>query len=351
MAYLQNHFELFHNKIKVDNEPLIEKRDIILDRIRSYLRDKGLPGFELVNQGSYIYGVGVRPIGDEEFDIDVGLAFNIATKDYPDAKVVRNWVFDAIDGHTDKVVQKGPCIRVHYAQGFHVDLVVYAKHTDNKEIENFRLGFKDGSWKPSQPKELKQYIRDKREPFKNSKTDETGADQLQRMVRYLKRWNDKSIPGESDDKPFGLAILLLAINSLPHPHYDIYNKADDLLALRELCRKAVPAFGRIIAKKPTQEFEDTFGKISEDGMKKLIARLNDLKSVLDRAYSESNVEAAAKLLVYVFGDDFPVSEEIKKSEITSSLMLDETSDLRKAKSEAIKRIVANVSSPSSPWST
>ena len=46
MAHIQKQFEEFHQKIRIDfdmSEPLREKRDIILNKVRKYLNDKGLP--------------------------------------------------------------------------------------------------------------------------------------------------------------------------------------------------------------------------------------------------------------------------------------------------------------------
>ena len=349
MAKLQKHFELFHNRIRVSTEPLTEKRDIILNVIRKYLREKGLPSFELVNQGSYIYGVGIKPTGDNEYDIDVGLAFNIKTEDYPDARVVRKWILEAVDGHTSTPPKdRGPCIRVHYAKGFHVDLVVYAKYTDSKEIENLQLGKKDGTWNPSDPKGLKSYIKKHSERFSETKV-EGEANQLQRTVRYLKRWNDLRIPNDSDDT--GIALLLLAIEKL-EPTVDSWsNEPDDLTALLNFCIQAIPYFSddRITVKKPTPEFEDVFGRISDDGMTSLINALKELKEAAAEAKNATYANDGAKKLSVYFGSDFPVEEEIKKSEVINSLRLDETDVDRLAKIEALKSMASTVSVGQKPW--
>lgn len=328
MANLQNHLELFHNKIRVSTEPLTEKRDIILDVIRKYLREKGLPGFELVNQGSYIYGVGIKPLGDNEYDIDVGLAFNISTKDYPDAKVVRQWVLDAVKGHTNKVRDRGPCIRVHYAAGFHVDLVIYSKYTgENKSVENFKLGKKDGSWAATDPKKLKELINAAIDGYKATKV-EGNATQIQRVVRFLKRWNDIRNPEDNQDKPSGISLLLLAMEKL-RPTLKADNEPDDLLALNNFCKNvAMPFLSRITLNKPTPEYEDVFIKISNEKMTELIEAFKALQKACENAINEPDVLKAAKLLEPFFGDDFPTTEQIRKSEITASLRFDETDTFR-----------------------
>lgn len=348
MANLQKHFELFHNKIRVSTEPLIEKRDIILDVIRNYLADNGLPGFELINQGSYIYGVGIKPSGNNEYDIDVGLAFNIKTGDYSDASVVRKWVLNAVKDHTKKVRDRGPCIRVHYAQGFHVDLVIYAKHTSSFDTEDLRLGKKDGTWVKSEPKKLKQHIKDAIAKFKSTKV-EGEATQLQRVVRSLKRWNDLRLEDDSDDKPTGISLLLLAIEKLSPTLSSTSSDSDDLTAMINFYDQVlISSWNRISVNKPTAEYEDVFGKISDAGMKQLKAAISTMKDALVKAKNSNDVVAAATSLRAIFGDDFPAVEEIKKSELSASLRFDETDLPRLAKVEALQSIASGVKDAPKP---
>ena len=131
MADLQKYFETFHDKIRTDydlDSTLRDKRDKILKRIRSKHSEAKRPGFKELHQGSYKTRTGVKPIEDLEFDIDIGLRFDVDPAKFT-AKEVRSWVFDAVDGHTGDVKQKASCIRVNYAENYHVDLVVYSCQT------------------------------------------------------------------------------------------------------------------------------------------------------------------------------------------------------------------------------
>lgn len=346
MADLQNYFQKFHAAIKVDADVLVAKRDIIVSRIRASLRDKNLPGFELINQGSYIYGVGIEPIGDLEHDIDVGLAFNIKADDYS-ASTVRGWVLDAIKGHTDSVKEKGPCIRVHYAAGFHVDLVIYAQRKSSPDREEFQLAHKDNKWLPTDPKSLKQYIANAREPYKDTKANGS-ADQLQRVVRYLKRWNDEAIPRESDDKPFGLALLLLAIETLG-PMFFADGRPDDLSALERVARCAATVFGDLDIRKPTPEYENVFGKLEQTAMKALKSRFQVLADTLAAAKKEADANKAATMVQGVLGSDFPTPENLQKSLAIYCLDQGIENRIRVSKSAAILRSVIGVQDAPKPW--
>ena len=163
MAKLQKQFEKFHKNIMFDFEEkstLRDKRDTLLKKIKTSLSANNRLTPTLLNQGSYIYGVGIKPIShDQEYDIDVGLVFNIKSDEYK-ATDIREWVYDAVKNHTKNVEEKGPCIRVQYEAGYHVDLICYANN-NSKESEHFKLAHKDGSWKNTDPKRLRNYIEEK----------------------------------------------------------------------------------------------------------------------------------------------------------------------------------------------
>lgn len=310
MANLQRYFEQFHEKIRADyemNKTLREKKDIILNRIRKHLKENDRPGFDELLQGSYRMKTGVNPIAELEYDIDVGLRFSFKETEY-DAKTVRRWVFEAVDGHTDKVEEMGPCIRVTYASGgYHVDLVVYCVWTDAFGTEQFRLGHKTEGWRPAEPIKLLDHVKARRKPFEGTEDTSTSTDQFRRVVRYQKRWNDVAIPLERSDKPTGLAFTLVACERLS-PHKSIEDDPDDRSALARVARQAGSVVGRLTAKKPTPEYEDMFGRLSEAEMSKLKDRFIKLADVLDEAGRTVDVREACKKIREVLGDDFPAPD-------------------------------------------
>ena len=319
MTNIQNQLEKFHKNIKVESGELREKRDIILDKIKKSLSEDNRPVPETLNQGSYIYGVGVKPVSGEDYDIDVGLDFNIKSSDY-NAEDVRKWVYDAIQKHTNTVQSKGPCIRVIYQVGFHVDLVCYARYKNNDQIENFQLAHKNGSWVVSNPKKIKAHIQKARAPFTGTK-DSSGSDQMQRVVRYLKRWNDLAVPKASDDKPIGLAILLYCIEALKSPACDSQGYSDDLQALVYISDQVKDSV-RISVNKPDTQ-EDVFCKISDTGMKNLISRFKELHNNLLKVRNSDRLEDACKIMKGQFGDDFPLdknneNKDIKKASLVAA---------------------------------
>lgn len=308
MAHLQNQFETFHSDIRmgVENATLREKRDVITSRIRKYLVENDLPTFSELLQGSYAMHVGTRPPTGQEYDIDVGLRFPFADHEYS-AEETRVWVYNAVKDHTDKVEAKGPCIRVTYAGGYHVDLVIYANWTDGAGNEHFRLAHKTEGWRPADPQALLQFVKETRAPFAGTEDSATGTDQFRRTVRYLKRWNDEHITGESEEKPSGLALLLLTAMHL-RPTRDIAGYPDDLQALQEVASAGANTAGRIVATKPAPEYEDIFSRLSDEAMKALKERLASLSAALVTAAAEEDLTKACEGVACVLGQDFPVPE-------------------------------------------
>lgn len=338
MADVQSELIKFHNIIKVEEDDLRKSRDALVDKIKVSLKDNGHRVPDVLNQGSYIYGVGIEPIGDLEHDIDVGLEFPICSDDYK-ATEIRSWVFDAVNGHTkNEPIEKNSCIRVPYQDGYHVDLVCYAKFksSDDEKFDNINpsLGLKDGSWRPSEPRKLKDFIESKFKLFENTCVPGAG-NQIQRVVRYLKRWNDEAIPYESPGKkPVGLAILLYCIEHLTPQLRD--GTSDDLKALEVVVEQAANTIGKIVCFKPTQEYEDVFSKLTDSGMNALKKRFEVLLSTLREVQNENSLEAACEKMRGVFGEDFPKG----KQKSVSSRDIDERLD----------KAVAAVSSPTKPWS-
>jgi hypothetical protein len=309
MAKVQKYFEKFHEVIRTDyemNQTLIEKREIILNRIRKHLADNKRPGFEVLLQGSYKMKTGVIPIANLEYDIDVGLRFNFSENDYS-AKTVRQWVFEAVEGHTEKVEEKGPCIRVTYADGYHVDLVIYACWTDDQGQEQCRLARKRRGWVPADPARLLECVREARKPFEGTEDTATKTDQFRRVVRCLRRANDIRIPRESDSKPTGLAFVLLCRDKL-QPQLTWTGESDDRAALENLVSLAAGTVGRIVAKKPTPEYEDMFARLSDEEMEELKSWFAKMRDALQEADRVADPVEACKKLREMFGEDFPVPE-------------------------------------------
>jgi hypothetical protein len=311
MANVQKQFEGYHAAIRMDYDmdaTLREKRDIILDKLAAGLAAAGKPAFRRLLQGSYQMKTGDKPLRGEPFDMDVGLRFDFTDTDHA-AVNVRQWILDIIDGHTKTGVEsKGPCIRVSYAEGFHIDLVVYATWEDSAGRRQYRLAHRDRGWVPADPQRLLDYVVDAAARFRGSEGS-TQIDQLRRAIRYLKRWDDVWVPDGTDGKLSGLAFTLMAIQNLRAAVLSWDGKPDDCAALLQLANWAANNLGRITASKPTPEYEDLFGALDDAQMSALKERFDRLAAALDAATTATDPVKACEVLSEVLGTDFPVPEQ------------------------------------------
>jgi hypothetical protein len=326
MANVQKQFEEFHGRIRIDfemSEPLREKRDILVNKIRDSLKAAQRPLCSPYGQGSYSMGTGVVPLGTR-YDIDTGLMFPISETDHTAAEV-REWVWEAVKDHTDNVVNKGPCVRVIYSDGFHVDLVSYARWKNANGTENFRLAHRTAGWRDADPPRLREHIETARKRFADLTDDATSTDQFRRCVRYLRRWIDVQIPGDASGKPTGLGMVLLCCQHLV-PKRDLRGP-DDRMALEHIASTLSNMSGRIVAQKPTPEYEDLFAGFSESEMTKLKSLFGDLAKALYEAGAEPDPAKACKKLASVFGEDFkgPSPEEAARRSSAPAIISTSTS--------------------------
>jgi hypothetical protein len=333
MTDLQSYFEEFHSKIKLDdeNDILREKRGILLDklqtRISEMFEEKGEtpPKYTHFDKGSYAMHLGVVPL-NSDFDIDEGLEFDIDKNDYPDPVIVKQWVYDALSGHTDDVKIKQPCVTVQYHLNdepcYHVDFAVYGHDGTQNGIIYLSRG-KPGSdenqkrWEQDDPKGLIKAIG---EIF----PDEDDRYQYRRIIRYLKRWKDIKFSSDGNEAPIGVALTVAGYHwfqpakELLDPVANSY-KYQDLKALRSFIDEMISNFKsvyhddelaeRLEAQLMVEPYNDLFEKMTNLQMANLKEKLIKLRDVLSEVDDEdADPVEACKKLQKQFGEDFPVPE-------------------------------------------
>lgn len=329
MLNFQKEFIAFHNAIKLDdeNEELVQKREILLKKLKDNISDDAV-SFEHFNQGSYAMGTGIKP-KDGDYDIDVGLKFNLNKDDY-DPITVKKWVRDALRGHTKSVEIRRSCVTVTYQQQgealYHVDFAVYAANNSDNEL--YIAKGKENSndenrfWEISCPIELLKTLK--------SKYEGDDRAQFRRIIRYLKKWKDVNFSTDGNSAPTGISLTVLA--------YDLFNVEkeidpitykityDDFAALYNLVKSISSKFTyaerneeycyAISAKLPVKPGNDLFEKMTNKQMDSFYEKIHSLASVLEEVKNYSNRKEACTKLAKVFGDDFPVT--VDKSLVGSS---------------------------------
>lgn len=326
MSNVQPQFEDFHDEIKIRrfgrNKTLREKRDIIRDKIRELLpgifesHDEETPDFKMVDQGSYAMGTGIKPL-DGEYDIDQGIYFDVSRSDYGPVEL-KERVYEAVEGHTDDVKIRRPCVTIWYHRSgeptYHVDLAVYA---DGDWGDSYLAKGRENSsdeyrvWERSDPPGLIEEIK--------RRFEGTDRSQFRRVVRYLKRWKDENFPADGNAAPISVGLTVAAYRWMRCRYADVASgDPDDAAALRGLVKSMLGNYGllsgRLKVTLPVAPYNDLFEEMTDKHQQDFKEHLEGLQAALEEAQSSVDPHDAAEALSEVFGEDFPVPPKEETAE-------------------------------------
>ncbi|MBP3945232.1 nucleotidyltransferase [Psychrobacter sp. K31L] len=328
MADLQKQFLKFHNAIKLDtyeeNGFLREKRDLIIDKLKSKLaerKDDGYPQYERsFNQGSYALNTGIQPIRDGDYDIDVGVLLDCHKENYKPVEL-KELVADCIKHNNRTVEVSRSCVTVTYMKNgkpdYHVDLPIYAKssnaYDDTYYLAKGRKGLAEDKrvWQAADPEGINSIINGL---YKGNDTYENnGSDQrkqFRRCVRYLKRWrHHKSVGIHS------IGLTMVAYHWLG-PEVEVKNDGEILLSLVKTILNNFDYSGRLSINLPITPGGDLLKSVNDDDMATIKERFESLRDNLQSSIDEPDAHEASKTLRKSFGDDFPEvakTDKAKKS--------------------------------------
>jgi HTH-type transcriptional regulator / antitoxin HigA len=332
MTNIQSQFEIFNSRIQLgrfhESETLREKRDVIRQKLKNNLpsvfdsQGEACPDYYFLNQGSYEMGTGIKPLNGD-YDIDQGLYFLVSTTAYPDPVILKERVFEALNGHAERVELRRSCVRVFYrCEGepiYHVDVAVYSdssKNVDGKSrCAKGKRYSEDRFWEVSEPENLTNTI------FSRFK-DEQDRTQFRRIIRYWKRWKAVNFTAGGGSAPSSIGLTLLTCDHFQPIYTDrLANKHNDLATMRALVDTVLGRFTyaydgdeqrsveRLVVKLPIEPWNDVFDRMTAKQMTTFKEKLITLRDTLLYAEDVSNSVVACEQLQLVFGGDFPVPEK------------------------------------------
>lgn len=288
MANMNELFLTFDEKIKLTtakSNSLKTSRDSLRKDIKSWFEDndKSKPNF--CWQGSFAMKTTINPLGENDYDMDDGVYLNGYSSDqdtWPAPSTVHRWIKDATDDRTEQdSIDKNTCVRVVYANNYHIDLPIYIM----KDEVAF-LAHKSKGWTESDPKAFRNWFLDK---------VSSNGEQLRRIVRYLKAWKDyKSLPLK------GIELTILACENI-----DCFDNRDDKALKNTIANIVSKLEDSYTCKKPVIPNEDLFEGHSETKQNEIISAFKSLKKALDEAIAERDEEKASEKLILFFGSRFP----------------------------------------------
>lgn len=346
MALLQKQFKKFEENIRLsdidDNQPLRDKRDMLIEELRQWGKKNDKPSFDWFNQGSYHMSTGIKPQEGDDHDIDVAIVYDVDIEDeeYKDDPVkLKKWVRDALNvGKRDVTIMKS-CVRVQYrVEGevkYHVDFAVYGKKFDSNgnEAKKYLAKGKEFAseenkfWEEAQPKELRKLIKE--ELFKEDAVlGGMKRAQFRRIVRYLKRWKDRNFTSGGDSKPTGIAMTAMCYEWFqPYVTKDWEGNVEekDMLAFKDLVGRCITNNYGLGVRLPVMPKNELFVKLkkSDNNVQAYKDKLQAIYDALVKANNETDPHEAAKIVRAAFNGDedfpVPVKEDTAKATIAPAI--------------------------------
>lgn len=285
MANCHSLFKDFNDTVKLGSSyksELRTSRNDLRTKVRAKFSEQGYE-VKFHEQGSFAMGTIIQP-KDGNYDIDDGVYLLQESEPGTPIATLHAGVVEAAEDHTSiQPSDRNPCVRVHFKEGHHVDLVIYYK----TEYDHPRLAHKRDGWIVSDPKEFMDWFKERAR----------NRAQLRRLVRYFKAWADNL----SGVMPRGLMLTILAVN---HYHADARDDVAFLETMR-LMRDALKF--SFTCMRPTTPYEDLFANYAETNKQYLLDRLDSFITSGDQAVEEPNQKEACKKWQRHFGDRFSCS--------------------------------------------
>lgn len=304
MADCHSLFTAFHERIRLPTSKedyLRASRDALRQKIeKHFVETLGVsrPAFHI--QGSYAMRTLVNPVCGE-YDIDDGV-YLTHIPELPED--VSEWPLTPTEAHELVVaavreqtsvptLNKEKCVRVVYANDYHVDLPIYLEYEGNPYLAD--TGSK--GWHVNNAKALVKWFR--------NEIGESG-EQLARVVRYLKAWVDHNSDGR--DMPSGLILTVLAVVNYKGATRDDVAFSDSIGMIANQLEQTLSVAN------PVDDSED-LAMGHENEMDVFAEHLAGLKTDSDAAVGTESQRQACELWRAQFGERFPSCSSLPDSEL------------------------------------
>ncbi len=212
MTWCIAQFQKFNDLIKLDATRSARITDAI-NRFRDFSRaDDELriaADGDTFLQGSVTAGTVIKPLENDEFDVDVVYPFSLnAFEANTSPSEITNWFLSRLkqsDFYKNRLIPKDRCARINYAGDFHIDIIPATSSIS--EHQPYAVPAKDvRSWISNDPNGFLDWIRAKDQ--RGGGIDADGFGRFVRSVRMTKRWRDSFFGDETLPKSMLLTTML-----------------------------------------------------------------------------------------------------------------------------------------------
>lgn len=223
MTWCETHVAQFNDKIKLDSAR-IERIEGATKRFQEFCQKDEQLSVAIVGnvflQGSVATKTAIRPLVNDEFDVDAVYPFNFNAFDSDTTpSQLFEWFLSRLrlsEFYKKNLIPRDRCARVDYAGDFHVDIIpATTTFTDHKP---YAVPAKDlGSWITNDPLGYVKWVKDIDQCA--SGIDNDGVGRFVRCCRMMKRWRDEKFSAESCPSSI-LLITMLGKHDPSRKDYD-----------------------------------------------------------------------------------------------------------------------------------
>lgn len=313
--------------------------------------------YELYPHGSVRIRTTVKPIGKDEFDLDIALHLKAQWNNHTPEKIYAE-LKRRLSEHSvykEKMELKNRCIRLNYAGDFHMDILPGIQENewdeDKLRVPDRQLGY----WVSSNPRGYAKWFLNKANTIKVSllekalraenlpSNDYENKKPLQRAVQLIKRYRD--IYFQKDDTYKTSSIVLTTIAG------QYYNGEDSIfLAVENIVNQIrrntfnIPA--RIKVLNPVNAEEDFTDKWESEpkyyeAFKAFCEHLHEQWQELKK---EHGIITEGRILKDLFGDDLYLKAQISQTDVIDKARNANQLAINK-KTETIGSLVAPIIAP------
>ena len=224
-------------------------------------------------QGSFLIGTTVKPLGREEFDLDLVFEMQVDFRKIGNPGALLDAVEARLKQHDiyrTRIQRKRRCIRVQYANEFHLDILPACP---DLESGNGCLVVPDRqmqTWKPSNPKGYAQWFESRAHLFRDVEARKIeplppesahSMRPLKHAVQLTKRWRDIRFFQNQNLAP--ISIVLTTLAGTHYRHQPTANEA--LTGILDGIIRSIPRGGeRLVVVNPSNPKEDLSERWDQD---------------------------------------------------------------------------------------
>lgn len=292
------------------------------DAVSKWLSRKESPfasvSVDIYPQGSLRIGTTVRPLRYQEYDLDLVCELGLDWNNNCPIEVL-NTVEKCLkenEMYKPMVERKNRCIRLNYANEFHMDILPAAPNYHKNGGCVMVPDRKSEEWKDSNPTGYAGWFKLKSESFLQSMTERLAATvqplpaheplerktPLQRAVQLIKRYRDVTYLKNPENAPISIVLTTLAGN-----HYKgQISVTDSISSILDCISKSIPPKGhRLVVYNPTNRDEDLSEKWDEEQALyfEFVRWIEEFKGSWGDLRNISGIPNVRRMLVRMFGED------------------------------------------------